>query len=114
MQQPLACADKGLVAVKLMPWLWHSSLLAAGLSNQCACYVLLLVLLCRIKERWLRKASSLKRRVALDFSLDETAAAKLTLGLGDSHTPGFSLFTMPMVDIREMPHQVSLRCADVS
>lgn len=62
----------------------------------------------RGRERWLRKASSLKRRVALDFGLDETAAAKLTLGLGDSHTPGFSLFTMPMVDIREIPHEVRM------
>lgn len=60
----------------------------------------------RGKKRWMSKASSLKRRVALDFSLDETAAAKLTLGLGDSHTPGFSLFTMPMVDVRELPHEV--------
>jgi hypothetical protein len=71
----------------------------------------------RGKERWLRKAGSIKRRVALDFSLDETAVARLTLGLGDSHTPGFSLFTMPMVDIREMPHQVRSRpcwCAGVN
>jgi hypothetical protein len=64
----------------------------------------------RGKEKWLRKASSLKRRVAFDFSFDEKAAAKLTLGLGDSHTPGFSLFTMPMVDIREIPHEVRDGC----
>lgn len=50
----------------------------------------------------------MKRRVALDFSLDEKSAARLTLGLGDSHTPGFSLFTMPMVDVKEMTHEVSL------
>lgn len=61
---------------------------------------------CRGKRGWLRKASSLKRRVAFDFSLDETAAAKLSLGLGDSHTPGFSLFTLPMVDIKEIPNEV--------
>lgn len=71
-----------------------------------ACWPLLSVYR-RGKQRWLNKASSLKRRVALDFNLDETAAAKLSLGLGDSHTPGFSLFTMPMVDIREIPsHEV--------
>jgi len=63
---------------------------------------------CRGK-RWLDKASSLKRRVALDFSLDEAAAAKLSLGLGDSHIPGFSLFTLPMVDIKEIPHEVCER-----
>jgi hypothetical protein len=63
---------------------------------------------CRGKDRWLRNANSFKRRMALDFSLDEKSAAKLTLGLGDSHTPGFSLFTMPMVDVKEIPHQVTL------
>ena len=48
--------------------------------------------------------------MALDFSMDEAAAAKLSLGLGDSHTPGFSLFTMPMVDIKEIPHEVCIVC----
>jgi hypothetical protein len=37
--------------------------------------------------------------VAHDFSFDEAAAARLTLGLGDAQNPGFSLFTMPMVDL---------------
>jgi hypothetical protein len=55
--------------------------------------------LCRDRRGWLDKASSLKRRVANDFSFDEAAAARLTLGLGDSQNPGFSLFTMPMVSL---------------
>jgi hypothetical protein len=41
--------------------------------------------------------------VAADFSLDETAAARLSLGLGDEDMPGISLFTMPMADLYGSP-----------
>lgn len=46
---------------------------------------------------------SLSRAVAADFSLDETAAARLSLGLGDEAMPGVSLFAMPMADLYGSP-----------
>jgi hypothetical protein len=56
---------------------------------------------------------SLSRRVAADFSLDETAAARLSLGLGDEDMPGISLFTMPMADLYGLPKvRLTAYCAD--
>jgi hypothetical protein len=50
-------------------------------------------------QQWLDKVRLLKRRVAADFDLDEASSARLALGLGDAHTPGFSLFAVPVVDL---------------
>jgi hypothetical protein len=59
---------------------------------------------CRQSNQRLRsQVSSLSRRVAADFSLDETAAARLSLGLGDEDMPGISLFAMPMADLYGSP-----------
>jgi hypothetical protein len=59
---------------------------------------------CRQSNQRLRsQVSSLSRRVAADFSLDETAAARLSLGLGDKDMPGISLFAMPMADLYGSP-----------
>jgi hypothetical protein len=46
-----------------------------------------------------KRVSAMSKQVKVDFSLDETAAAKLVLGLGDASVPAVSLFTMPMLDI---------------
>jgi hypothetical protein len=67
-------------------------------------YLLCLLLLCRQANQRLRtKVGSVSRRVAADFSLDETAAARLSLGLGDEDMPGISLFAMPMADLYGSP-----------
>uniref|UniRef100_A0A383W012 Magnesium transporter n=1 Tax=Tetradesmus obliquus TaxID=3088 RepID=A0A383W012_TETOB len=50
-------------------------------------------------QRLRARVGSLSRAVAADFSLDETAAARLSLGLGDESMPGISLFAMPMADL---------------
>lgn len=54
------------------------------------------------RRRFKYSVSSLSKNVAKDFNLDETAAARLTLGLGDSAMPGVSLFAMPMIDVASL------------
>ena len=51
------------------------------------------------RRRFKYSVSSLSKNVAKDFNLDETATARLTLGLGDSTMPGLSLFAMPVIDV---------------
>lgn len=87
----------------MLPTTHTHSMLPATHMSLCLLFFDLL----RGHKKWLDKASSLKRRVAHDFSLDETAAARLTLGLGDAHMPGFSLFAMPVFDLASMPSEVS-------
>lgn len=50
-----------------------------------------------------RVVSSLRRRAAVDFDLDESTAARLALGLGDGEMPALSVFGPPAVDFGAPP-----------